>query len=179
MAQSEDSIVNHGMSGKMGDIIVFSHRDRKNSNGKRFQQATIYGKSILEKHTAKDGDSDKVQRDTFVYCVAVADLIQAPDIEEIDLSRYTGQSGEKIYITVAQKFKVTEVAVSIYNPDDSVQEEGQAKQSENKRVWVYTTVTSNRLPGDKITIQALDLSKQSEDEEDYKPNGQVKTQEAD
>ena len=65
MAESKKNIITHGMSGKVGDIIVFSQRNGKTIVSKaptrkaelsekqkqhfeHFQQATIYAKAALQ-----------------------------------------------------------------------------------------------------------------------------------
>ncbi|MFJ1430081.1 hypothetical protein ACILE2_04660 [Capnocytophaga canimorsus] len=65
MAQSKNNIVTHGLSGKVGDILVFSQRNGKTIVSKapkkrkgedsekqkqqqaKFQQAVLYGKAVL------------------------------------------------------------------------------------------------------------------------------------
>lgn len=175
MAESKNNIITHGLSGKVGDLIVFSQRngktivsrapkektgdytDNQKAHQRKFQKATLYAKSVI---------SDPVQNemysaaaDTFkgmsIYNVAVADLLNAPDIESIDLSAYQGNIGDVIKIIVLDDFAVKAVTVRIENADGSLVEEGAAIDSGFE--WIYTATAKNAdLAGDKITIKASD-----------------------
>jgi hypothetical protein len=92
------------------------------------------------------------------YNVAVADFMHAPDIEEIDLSKYTGKVGDVISVTVTDDFKVAEVSVSILNKNGTEVEHGFAQSALGGLNWLYTATADNSsLTGDKIIIRASDL----------------------
>ena len=175
MAESKNNIITHGLSGKVGDILVFSQRNGKTIVSKvpekkavtsekvkqqmaKFQQATIYAKSTLKNPTIKEEyqlEASK-KRGVTAYNVAVADMLQAPKIEQIDLSGYTGQSGDIIKVRAYDDFKVVAVSVHIYNADGSLVEEGNAV--DNGLDWVYTATQTNAdLSGDKIVVRATDV----------------------
>lgn len=171
MAQSKNNIVTHGLSGKIGDIIVFSQRDGKTIVSKaprkrtgessdkqkeqqaRFQQAVLYGKSVLADPAQKALYESTGRR---AYNVAVADMLKAPKIDRIDLSNYGGQVGDIIRIRVYDDFKVKQVSVQIYNSNGTLLEEGEAILEGID--WVYTaTAINTELAGDKIVVRATDL----------------------
>lgn len=175
MAQSKNNIVTHGLSGKVGDLLVFSQRNGKTIVGKvpkqstrelsegqkehrrKFQKAVLYAKSVLNDPAKKEIYEQVVDRSKgqTTYNVAVADLLNSPDIESIDLSAYMGNVGDVIKIMVTDDFGVEEVKVMIENPDGSLVEEGNAIDSGVE--WVYTATVQNAdLTGDKITITASD-----------------------
>ena len=84
-----------------------------------------------------------------------ADLLNAPKIEQIDLSGYHGQVGDVIKVRAYDDFKVVSVSVHIYNSDGVVVEEGNA--TEQGIDWVYTATAQNTdLSGDKIIVKATD-----------------------
>ncbi|CAD7805290.1 hypothetical protein CHRY9390_01345 [Chryseobacterium aquaeductus] len=175
MAESKNNIVTHGLSGKVGDLLVFSQRNGKTVVSKvpkertgelsekqkqhklKFQKAVLYAKSVLADPSknqmyAAMADSSK---GITTYNVAVADLLNAPDIEEIDLSNYNGNVGDTIKIIVLDDFQVVSVTVRIENADGSLVEEGIA--IDNGAEWIYTATISNPdLSGDKITVKATD-----------------------
>lgn len=175
MAESKNNIITHGLSGKVGDILVFSQRNGKTIVSKtpqkkaitsdkvkeqmgKFQQATIYAKAALQDASLKDQYAQQAARKKGVtaYNVAVADMLQAPKIEQIDLSGYTGQIGDTIRVRAYDDFKVASVTVHIYNADGSLVEEGNAV--ENGLDWVYTATQMNAdLSGDKIVVRATDI----------------------
>ena len=170
MAQSKNNIVTHGLSGKVGDILVFSQRNGKTIVSKapkkrtgedsekqkqqqaKFQQAVLYGKSVLADPTQKELYETAGKK---AYNVAVADLLNAPKIETINVSNYKGNIGDTISVRVTDDFKVVSVKVIIQNADGSLVEEGNAVQQGID--WIYTATAQNTdLSGDKIIIQATD-----------------------
>ncbi|RRJ86498.1 hypothetical protein EG240_16070 [Paenimyroides tangerinum] len=176
MAESKNNIVTHGLSGKVGDILVFSQRNGKTIVSKapkertgeasdkqkqqiaKFQQAVIYAKSVLQDPITKAiyTDAATPEKGVSTYNVAVADLLNAPKIEEIDLSNYNGDINDTISVTVTDDFQVASVKVIINNADGSLVEQGNATLQGSK--WVFVaTVNNSDLAGDKITIQATDI----------------------
>lgn len=175
MAESKNNIVTHGLSGKVGDLLVFSQRNGKTIVSKapkertgelsdkqevqklKFQRAVLYAKTVMndsnkkQMYEAMSDDSKGIS----TYNVAVADLLNAPKIQEINLSAYTGNPGDTIRIIATDDFEVVSVNVKIENADGSLVEEGNAIN--NGAEWVYTaTVLNSDLSGDKITITASD-----------------------
>lgn len=176
MAESKNNIVTHGLSGKVGDLLVFSQRNGKTIVSKvpkertgtatekqqahqlKFQRAVLYAKSVL-------ADSDKKQQyEAFAdnstgmstFNIAVADLLNAPSIEVIDLSGYNGNIGDNIKIIVSDDFRVAAVMLKIENSDGSLVEEGNAVLDGAE--WIFTaTVENTYLTGDKITVTASDM----------------------
>lgn len=89
------------------------------------------------------------------YNVAIADFFNAPNIQLIDISAYTGAIGSTIKVWVADDFKVASVHLKIGNADSSLVEEGNAVIGTNG--WVYSaTVANASLSDDKITVMASD-----------------------
>jgi hypothetical protein len=178
MAKSKNNLVTHGLSGKIGDMLVFrqirgetivsaaSEQTSKTASEKqlahryRFNKAVIYAKSaklvpdvqeIYEAAAAKKGKAP--------FTVAVADFFNAPEIRHIDLSDYTGNTGDVIRIEVTDDVMVKSVQVSIVNADGSIVEEGDAVAANSLGyVWIYTaTQVNDNLDGDKITVSVTDL----------------------
>ena len=92
----------------------------------QFKEAVLYAKSILTdpdkkaeyKAAAKNGES--------AFNVAVGDFLILPVVVEIDLSQYTGQTGNKIRIRATDNFKLVNVTATIYKADNTVVETGAA-----------------------------------------------------
>jgi len=174
MAQSKNNIVTHGLSGKVGDILVFTQRGGKTIVGKvpthtqqltdkqlavqdKFQQAVVYAQISLSNDATKAEYAAQAKNGQSAYNVAVADFFYAPNIQSIDLSNYAGAVGNTIVITVTDDFKVVAVRVKIYNADGSLVEEGEAAQQAVGTRWQYTaTVANPGISGDKIIVQAID-----------------------
>jgi len=176
MAKVGKNIVTTGMTGKMGDLIVFrlsggqtivatkpfkSHVELTQAQKvqqRKFQHAVLYGKSIFSNPALKAQYQAKANEKESAYNVAVADFLNAPDIDEIDVSNYTGQAGSTIRVSVTDDFMVTGVQVEIYTDDGELVETGDAVQDANLSDWLFTaTVSNGSIAGDKIVIKAYDL----------------------
>lgn len=176
MAEVKNNIVTQGVSGMLGDMIVFrqvngktimavkpKQSDKKSekqlARQEHFQSAVIYGKSSAANPALKaeygSGVNEKLNSP---YMVAVADFLNAPSIQEVNLKEYTGNVGDRITIRVTDDFKVAEVKVAIHNPDGTLVEEGNAVQALAGFDWTYTATVKNvSLDGDRITITAYDM----------------------
>lgn len=171
MAKSRNNIVTAGLSGGIGNQLVFKqvngetivakYPNRKGSSTpkhNKFAKATVYAKNALQNAALKKVYADQAAKRPGVsaYAMAVADYLKAPIIDHIDTSAYTGvSSGEKISIEVADASKVMTVKVKIVAANNSAVEEGSATLSEGK--WVYTTTAINAaLSGSKVLITATD-----------------------
>ena len=172
MAKSRNNIVTAGLSGGVGNQLVFrqvngetivaKYPNRKGSStpkqialNNKFAKATVYAKNALQNAALKKVYADQAAKRPGVsaYAMAVADYLKAPIIDHIDTSAYTGvSSGEKINIEVADASKVMTVKVKIVAANSSA---GSATLSEGK--WVYTTTAINAaLSGSKVLITAND-----------------------
>jgi hypothetical protein len=174
MAKSKNNVVTHGLSGKIGNMLVFSQRAGKTvvstlshvkheptelqkQHQRRFQQAILYGKASIADADMKEAYRLSAEPGQSAFNVAVADFFNAPDIEHIDLSRYTGNVGDKISVRASDDFAVGEVVVRITNADGSLVEEGAAKPDATGYEWTYTATQPNQnLEGDRIEVLAFD-----------------------
>jgi hypothetical protein len=174
MAESKNNLVTHGLSGKLGNMLVFSQRAGKTVVGKvprkhgeatvaqsaiqaKFQQAVIYAKAAISESQTKANYAELAKNGNSAYTVAIADFFNAPDIAEIDISHYTGVSGGKIRVKVVDDFIVENVSVSIINGDGTLVEEGNAIKEQDGIHWSYTaTQTNSSFDGDKISVTATD-----------------------
>ena len=172
MAKSVNNVVTHGLSDKIGDLLVFSQRAGKTVVGKvsrksnkvselqmeqrkKFQMAVFYGKSPENQEVYKE---KAVKKGRTPFHVAVADFLKAPDIENVDISGYTGQLGDTVRIRVTDDFAVKSVIVRITNSDGSPVEEGDALPDSMGYEWTFTATQSNdNLEGDKIEVFVSDI----------------------
>ncbi len=176
MATSKNNVLTHGLSGTVGDLLVFRNKGGKvivankpkertseytegeKAHQQLFQRATLYGKAVLADPAKKAAYNAAAKDGQSAYNVAVADFFHAPDIDTIDISGYTGKVGDSIKITVTDNFQVSEVTVSIYNADGTEVEHGAAVQSANPSEWIFTAKLANEsVEGDRIEVKAYDL----------------------
>jgi hypothetical protein len=176
MAKQKKNVVIYRLSSKTGDLLVFRQINKKTiilknlqrsvkpskkqiAHQQQFKQATIYAKMILtdpeicELYT----EAAKERKGITAYNIAVADFFNAPNIESVDLSTYTGTTGDKIRVVATDDFAVKSVHVQISYADGSLIEEGEAVNTD-KNLWIYTATTENKeLTGNKIIVTAYDI----------------------
>lgn len=174
MAKSVNNIVTHGLSGKIGNLLVFSQRkgktivsmaprksnketDKQKEHRAKFQEAVIYAKAAVKDPSIQDGYKEEAkEKGLSANNIAVADFLKAPQIESIDLSGYKGKKNDLIKIKAYDDFKVEKVTVKIENADGTLVEEGNA--AVEGLYWVYKAKENNAdLSGDKITVRAYDV----------------------
>ena len=124
---------------------------------RKIQQVVLYGKSIIY-DIEKEELGVKKSR-IFAQNIGLADFLQGPNFEAVDLSEYNGRRGSRIGITVTHDFLVTALHVKIVNSVGRVADEGFAEVGLFSTDWTFT---SNRdhidLGSDKIIITATNLA---------------------
>jgi hypothetical protein len=118
-----------------------------------FINAKQYGKEVL-------ADPDKKaayklaarEKNRSEWNLAIGDALTPPTIIEIDPSRYSGQTGERIVIEAVDDMKITSLTVAIRNLAGAIVEEGPAKlDTKNKKPkWIYATTTT--VPAGEIAV---------------------------
>jgi len=117
-----------------------------------FKIAVLYGSSVVADPAKSAAYASKArERGITVFALSVADFLHAPVVDNIDLSAYTGKTGETITIQATDDVKVAGVAVRILNTSGAVLEQGPAV-TENGTNWTYTT-SSNLPVGQPVTIE--------------------------
>lgn len=176
MARVGKNIVTQGLSGMIGGTIVFRQvgdqtivgqapvkQDRTPSEDEKahrtkFGQAILYGKSAVADPTSKSMYQKQADDGQSAFNVAVADFMNAPDIDEVDVTNYTGEIGSTIRVRATDDFQVSRVYVKIEGEDGSMVEEGEALANTNGLDYLYTAKKKNvSLTGDKITIEVNDI----------------------
>ena len=175
MANSERNVIVHGLSGKVGDLVIFSRRHGKTILGKiplrtgkvsadqkaareKFLKAVSYAKTSLRDPDIKALYAQKAGGGVTPFNLAIGDFFTPPVIVDIITAAYNGTAGSKIEVHATDDTKVTGVNVSILAADGSVIEEGVAVEDAESGFWFYTTTVLNAsLSGSKITVAAKDL----------------------
>ncbi|MDR1171614.1 MAG: hypothetical protein LBL24_04080 [Bacteroidales bacterium] len=176
MAKQKGNVVTHGLSGKIGDLLVFRQVDGKTVISKvpeppkkvsekqaeqrrRFRQAVIYARSAVESPETKEV-YDKIagKKGKTPFIAAVADFLHVPEIRRIDLSDYSGQAGDTIRIEVEDDAMIKYVRVGIIAADGTVIEEGPATPDISGYLWTYAAKQDNNLfHYGKIVVSVSDL----------------------
>lgn len=121
----------------------------------RFRQAVQYGKLVMADPQAKAlYEAAAESREQPLFSLMVADFINEPTVDEIDLSGYTTQAGSRIMVRASDDFEITGVEVSVINTtNETVIETGAAVKSAELARWVYTA-TVTVPPGTPVRIEA-------------------------
>ena len=125
----------------------------------RFRQAVLYGKVAMADSESKALYLDAAKaKGKPVFSLAVADFFGAPSIDEVDLSEYSGVSGDEITILANDDFEVLDVLVALSDGDSTAIEEGAAVETPpDSGRWRYTA-TQEVATGTtvRISVSATD-----------------------
>jgi hypothetical protein len=174
MAISQRNVITHGLSGKIGDLLVFRNQNGKTIVGKvpvrstvaptakqeavkdRFKLASKFAKQAMLDDTLLSfyrAASKKGQRP---FNAAFSDFFVAPTISN-PIGVYAGQIGDLLSVNAIDNFEVKEVTLQIYQADGTLIEQGNALLQIDGVKWSYT-VKSNfaSLAGCKLLWSAAD-----------------------
>jgi len=174
MAKIRNNLVLHGLSGMLGRQVVVRRRpdgtfiltgaphrqDRPPSETqatqrKLFTEAAAYAKGAQQ---VPEYRALAEARKLSAFNVAMADFFHAPEIGNIDLSAYDGDSGQSIVVSATDDVKVTSVEVAIATESGSFVEKGSARHRTEDGSWVYTTTSKAPSERIRITASAADLA---------------------
>lgn len=177
MAKSMFNVITYGLSGLVGNLLVFrqrhgktvvANRPRKSTkppkpnqikNERNFTRAAKYAYSVMSNETLKQQYARAAKLGQSAFNVAFADYFKSPEFyDDVQLGHYTGLVGQKIEVSVIDDFRVNRVEVLIVSSDGELIEQGQAEQTANELDWVYTTTAQiDEVSGVRISFTAFDL----------------------
>ena len=187
MARVKLNPVLEQMRGQIGDLVFKRYGDdvvvarkpepasgeatpAQQATREHFRQAALYGKLVMADPATKPlYDAAAKAKGKPVFSLAVADFFHAPEVNEVDLSAYSGAVGDEIIIQAWDDFGVTGVEMTLTNPAGDLLERGAAVESPTgSGRWVYAattavaagttvrlTVTAHDRPGN-VTIHEAD-----------------------
>jgi hypothetical protein len=123
----------------------------------RFREAALYGRVALANPATKKLYEDAAdKKGKPVFSMVMADFLNAPSIDEVDLSEYNGTPGSPITIRTEDDFMIDRVTVHISDVDGAQLEGGDASLEPDGR-WVYAaTGTVSAGTNVRITVTATD-----------------------
>lgn len=148
------------MRGGLGDLVFRSLNGQTILSGKpdfsgvtategqaeqreRFKQAVAYGRMVLTDPEARAVYEEAAERKGKpAFALTVADFMNAPSVDEIDLSDYGGAEGDPIYIRTHDDISVVGVTVSITDGAGTALEDGSAELDAANTRWIYTAKTA-------------------------------------
>ena len=175
MAKSKNNVVTHGLSGKLGEMLVFrqlngktivastprktrEQTEKQKQHQERFLQASHYAMAALKDAATKQAYAAAAESGQTAYNIALADMMRAPEIQAVNLAGYSGKPGDIVTVKATDDFRVTQVTVEIQRADGSLVEKGNAVLSETGIEWQYKALTDNNVTqGCKVIARAMDL----------------------
>ena len=161
MAKATLNPILEQLRGQVGDLVFKQYGDKivvtkkpdlsnhkptaaQRAQRERFRQATLYGKRILADPEARATyDEAAKARGKPVLSLMVADFLNAPCVDEVDVSGHGGQVGDEIVVAASDDFGVVGVNLALTDADGQLIEEGAAVESPAKSGrWVYTAVSA-------------------------------------
>lgn len=161
------------LRGKVGDLVFKQYGDEtiisrapdfsgyepseaQKAHRERFRQATLYGRMVMadeEARAAYEAAADA--RGKPIFSLTVADFFNAPSIDEVDVSGYTGAADDPIVIRASDDFEVARIAVTLSDADGAVIESGEAVMDD--AAWRYEAQTDVAAGTTvRISVRAFD-----------------------
>jgi hypothetical protein len=176
MARAELNPVLDELHGALGDVVfkrygskIFVSRKPDLSDHKptpaqkaqreRFRQAMAYASRAVADPAVKALYAEAAAaRQKPLLSVAVKDHMNAPTVDGVDATAYSGQAGDEIVVWAGDDFGVAEVRVAVTEKGGGVIEEGNAAESPpGSGRWVYTArATAPAGAAAYVKVQALD-----------------------
>jgi hypothetical protein len=145
--------------GKMPDRTGIVPTANQAAQQDKFRLAAVYGKSAMADPVTKQLYADAADsRGVPVFALMVADFLNAPAVDEIDLSGYTGKAAEPIRVRASDDLEVTAVSVVIRAQSGEVLERGAAIKGADGLTWTYTTTTALQA-GQAVSIEVTATDK--------------------
>jgi hypothetical protein len=159
MATSSNNVLTHGMSGKVGDLIIFKQQNGKTVVSKipkksakpltqeqldvheRFKFASKYAKQAIQYPVLREKYANFVKGSQSVFNVAFADYFTPPTLSDAS-GIYNGEIGCLLSVKAIDNYEVQSVSLSIYLADETLLEQGEATMSINGVTWEYVCTTS-------------------------------------
>jgi hypothetical protein len=175
MATIQNELVIIGLSGKMGKQLAIcrnhdgqaeicaspsppnhdGHCDAPDSHHQQLYEALLYSRTA----PAVSCDEIVKARPKLTTQALAADVIHAPEIHGVDLSKYTGQAGDTIRITAGDDVRVASVGLLIVTDEGVLVEQGAARVSDqNPYIWTYVATANALSRFVKIVVDVADIA---------------------
>lgn len=163
MAKVKQNVLIQGISGTIGNNLVFRHMKdgsiivsakqdfsrrvfskRQLTHQRRFQEAVAYARDAAKSNPMYAELAKKTQKTA--YNIALSDWFDPPVIQDVQ------RKGSLIQVKATDKVAVAKVLVFILDEEDKIVEQGEAIVQEGP-VWEYTTNANGR-----IRVEAWDFA---------------------
>jgi len=138
--------------GRLPDRTGIVPTENQLAQMERFRLAAVYGKAVMaDPETRQVYEDASSQKGVPVFALTVADFLNAPLVDEIDLSTYGGKIGDKIRVRASDDVEVKGVTVEIRAQAGAILEQGAAVFTPAVGAWVYTA-TTDLAQGQAVSI---------------------------
>jgi voltage-gated potassium channel Kch len=143
----------HEIMTKMPDRTGIVPTANQLAQMEKFRLATVYGKSVLADAVSRAIYEDAAaKKGVPVFAVTVADFLNPPLIDEINLAGYAGKIGDKIVVRASDDLEVSGVSVVIREQGGAVLEQGAAVVNPGAGSWTYTA-TTDLAQGQAVSLE--------------------------
>ena len=110
----------------------------------RFREAALYGKMVMADAETKALYTEAAKaKGKPAFSLTVADFFNAPSVDEVDLSAYSGAVGDEIIIMASDDFDVMSVEVVLSDGEGNLLESGAAVETPpDSGRWVYAATAA-------------------------------------
>ncbi|HNY03501.1 MAG TPA: hypothetical protein PKG48_12970 [Bacteroidales bacterium] len=175
MTVVKNNMITQGLSGMIGDQVVFrqrhgltivSKKPRRSAgfspaqlaHQHRFQAATEWAHYALANPGLREMYGKAGGHGRTAYNMAISDALNPPVVDNIDIQGYVSGTGSPLTVWVRNRFRTKSVTVRITRPDGILVEEGEAMQEMPGPVWTYAVTVANPSPaGCRIAARAADF----------------------
>ena len=149
------------ISGQVGDLVFKRYGDEvvvarkpdleglepseaQLAQRERFREAAFYGKMVMADPETKAIYEEVARaKGQPLFSLLVADFFNAPSVDVVDLSGYTGAAGDEIVIRARDDFDVVGVSVALTDADGNPIESGEATETPpDSGRWIYTATAA-------------------------------------
>jgi hypothetical protein len=173
MAKIKDNYVMTGVSGAVGELLIFRVRGGKTFIAKfpkpssvpptvklksvrsNFASCIAYGKRAMKDPATKALYRAAAKGGQTAFNKATSDALNPPKVNDIKVDIEKNM----ILIDATDDFMVTGVSVTIHDALENLLEEGNAAKQENEMEWIYSMNNSILPANSKITAIAVDMPK--------------------
>lgn len=180
MAITSNNMLTRNYSGKIGGQFVMrskggksiiaalpkpsflkeQYQARREEIKRSFNLAVIYASKAIKNPELKAQYEAVRRNNQSAFNVAFLDKYFAPELSDLRTESYTGQAGQQLQVQAIDNFRVTKVLFTLFAPDGSLLEEGEAQMDDNGFDWNYTTQVQNPSPtGTIVRVIAEDVPK--------------------
>jgi hypothetical protein len=172
MAKVKLNPILENMHGHVGDLVFKRYGDEviiaskadadgrvysaaQLSQQKRFREAALFGRGVMADPDTKAVYAAAARaKGVPLFSLTIADFFHAPTVEEVDLSEYSGHSGDSIIVHALDDFAVTGVHVALAQVNGAAIESGEAEETPvNSGRWLYKA-TTNVNAGVEVQVTA-------------------------